>query len=361
MILELKGNIGLIDNDLIKRRSQNFPNLALMKISSYLKSKGNDVELTNFESIGSLFDYDYIILSKVFTDTITPDGIIGKKNVIYGGTGFFYEKAEKLPVEIEHIMPDYNLYKNAKHIYNAGKSGYYLDHSIGFTTRGCIRQCPFCVNKNSKKVEKHSDLLEFYDEKRKYITLLDDNITAYSGFFDVWAELKQTNKPFTFKQGMDFRLLTEKKIKVMADTPKYGKTGKIGQSTYYFAFDNIKDKDVIVKKLEVWNSLMKRSIATWFYVLTGFDFENKYDYSFYENDYLTTIERIKILYDNRTRPYLMLHENVKKSPFYDKILVLKQFCNSPIHCTNRTLEDYIKWKNIDVKFENKEYDFCYKY
>jgi len=94
-------------------------------------------------------------------------------------------------------------------------------------------------------------------KNRKYITLLDDNITAYSGFFEVWNELKQTNKPFTFKQGMDFRLLTEKKIKVMADTPKYGKTGKITQSTYYFAFDNIKDKDIIVKKLTMWNSLMK--------------------------------------------------------------------------------------------------------
>ena len=28
---------------------------------------------------------------------------------------------------------------------------YYLDYSIGFATRGCFRQCSFCVNKNYKK------------------------------------------------------------------------------------------------------------------------------------------------------------------------------------------------------------------
>lgn len=173
--------------------------------------------------------------------------------------------------------------------------------------------------------------------------------------------MKATKKPFVFKQGMDFRLLTDKKIKIMAETPNYGQVSKVSQSTYYFAFDNIKDKDIIVRKLAMWNNAMKRSVATWFYVLTGFDFKNKYDYSFYYNDYLTTIERIKILYENRTRPYLMLHENVKKSPFYDKIYALKQYCNSPINCTNRTFEDFLKYKNINVKFENNEQSFIYSY
>lgn len=184
-LTKIKGTIGIIDNDLIKRPSHNFPNLALMKISNYLKSKGNNVELTNFESVGSLFEYDYIVLSKVFTDTETPKGIIEKPDVIYGGTGFFYDKAVKLPNEIEHFMPDYELYNNAKNIYNKGKSGYYTEHSIGFTTRGCIRQCDFCVNKHYKKVEKHSPLSEFYEPKRKYITLLDDNITAFKDFESV--------------------------------------------------------------------------------------------------------------------------------------------------------------------------------
>ena len=46
---------------------------------------------------------------------------------------------------------------------------YYTDYSIGFTTRGCFRQCEFCVNKNEKKVYPHSPLSEFVDDKRKKI------------------------------------------------------------------------------------------------------------------------------------------------------------------------------------------------
>lgn len=360
-LTEIKGNIGIIDNDLVSRVNHNFPNLALMKISNYLKSKGNNVELTNFSNIGGLFDYDFYVISKVFTDTATPIILENNPKIIYGGTGFYYDKAEPLPYEIEHFYPDYDLYLNAKNIYNKSKSDYFLNHSIGYTTRGCIRQCDFCVNRNSKKVEKHSPISEFLNEKLKYITLLDDNITAFKGFEEIWKELQQTGKPFTYKQGMDFRLLTEKKIKIMSETKNYGKTAKISQSTYYFAFDNIKDKSVIERNLSVWNSIIKRSVATWFYVLTGFDFNNNYDYSFYENDYFHLIERMKILYSNHARPYIMLHENVKKSPFYKKILLLKQFSNSPINCTNRTLEDYMKWKNIKQEFQLNEQDFCYKY
>ena len=49
-------------------------------------------------------------LSKVFADTVIPEGILEKANVSYGGTGFFYDKAPKLPEEVEHHMPDYHLY-----------------------------------------------------------------------------------------------------------------------------------------------------------------------------------------------------------------------------------------------------------
>ena len=43
--------IGLIDNDLVSRDNHNFPNLALMKLSSYHKSIGNEVELIGFNEI----------------------------------------------------------------------------------------------------------------------------------------------------------------------------------------------------------------------------------------------------------------------------------------------------------------------
>lgn len=51
--------IGLIDVD-----SHNFPNLALMKLSAYHKSRGDQVEMWN-----GLFKYDRVYQSKVFDDT----------------------------------------------------------------------------------------------------------------------------------------------------------------------------------------------------------------------------------------------------------------------------------------------------
>ena len=82
-------------------------------------------------------------------------------NVEYGGTGFFYDKAPKLPDEIEHCFPDYHLYddfikKEIARGISPKKFKEYTDCSIGYTTRGCIRQCKFCVNQNYTKASLHS-------------------------------------------------------------------------------------------------------------------------------------------------------------------------------------------------------------
>lgn len=55
--------IGLVDCD-----SHNFPNLPLMKISSYHKSRGDMVE---FASLGS--HYERLYASKIFTESQEPE------------------------------------------------------------------------------------------------------------------------------------------------------------------------------------------------------------------------------------------------------------------------------------------------
>ena len=115
-------NIGLIDVD-----SHNFPNLALMKISAFEKSRGNSVEWWN-----GLQHYDRVYEAKVFDETYTPDNdfIINADEVIKGGTG--YGLVNTLPDEIEHIYPDYGLYG-------------ITDTAYGFLTRGCPNKCKWCV------------------------------------------------------------------------------------------------------------------------------------------------------------------------------------------------------------------------
>lgn len=104
----MKQRVAIIDADLIGRKRQRFPNLVSMKLSAYYKDLGCDVVLkTDYEGLDH---YDRVFLSKVFTDTAIPAGIIERENVTAGGTGFFYDKAPDLPAVIEHHRPDYHLY-----------------------------------------------------------------------------------------------------------------------------------------------------------------------------------------------------------------------------------------------------------
>ena len=316
-------NIAIIDADLIGRKNHRFPNLACMKIAGYYKDKGENVKLLqNYDNIDK---YDKVFISKVFTDTPIDEKILKMNNVEYGGTGFFYDKATPLNEEIEHHMPYYDLYKewvNTKLLEGSKKADltYYLDYSIGFTTRGCFRQCPFCVNKNYKKVSVHSKVKEFLDPKRKYICLLDDNVLGCANWREIFQELNATGKKFQFKQGMDERLLTKEKCEMILNSNYIG--------DYIFAFDDIADKKIIEEKLKLWASF-KKTNRTKFYVLCGFDREGKYDESFWVKDIRDTFERIKILMEYKSLPYIMRHENYRKSPFSGTYTNLARWCNQP--------------------------------
>ena len=73
--------IGLIDVD-----GHHFPNLALMRISAYHKARGDTVEWwwTDF------YHYDIVYMSKIFSDTYSPDvpEPLNADKVIKGGTGY---------------------------------------------------------------------------------------------------------------------------------------------------------------------------------------------------------------------------------------------------------------------------------
>ena len=107
-------NIALVDADLLGSKNHRFPNLAIMKLSSHHKNKGDNTELIlDYKQLhGGLFvhEFDKTYISKVFTKTEVPQEILRLKNIEIGGTGFFFDKSPKLSYEIEHSMPDYELY-----------------------------------------------------------------------------------------------------------------------------------------------------------------------------------------------------------------------------------------------------------
>ena len=78
-----------------------FPNLALMKLSAWHKAQDDTVEWWN-----PLLSYDRVYSSKVFT--FTPECAYLPPDTIRGGTG--YGIYEDLPEEIDAMFPDYSLY-----------------------------------------------------------------------------------------------------------------------------------------------------------------------------------------------------------------------------------------------------------
>lgn len=334
--------VAIIDADLLGRKKHRFPNLVCLKLSGYWKEKGAETIL--IEEYERIWDdsFSKVYVSKVFTDTPVPDWFMGyvethSDKVLIGGTGFYFDKAPDLDYEIEHHMPDYHLYdqwiehtvskariKAEKEGKNFNEKQYrkqfkeYTDYSIGFATRGCFRKCKFCVNQKYDYVFVHSPLEEFYDSSRKKICLLDDNIFGCPAWRNIIEELQATKKAFKFKQGMDERILTEDKAKVLFAS-KY-------DGHYTFAFDNIEDYELIHQKLKLIRKYTNTPSLT-FYVLVGFKSTDAEDID-------NAFKRIELLLHYRCLPYVMRYMNKdeapwKKSKYRDLYIAIARWCNQP--------------------------------
>ena len=176
------------------------------------------------------------------------------------------------------------------------------DYSIGFTTRGCIRQCSFCVNKRYRKCSLHSSVSEFLDLERPSICLLDDNIFACAKWRDVFEELKVTGKRFQFKQGLDERLLTAEKCEVLFKSKWI--------VDYMFAFDNIKDAKLIISKLELLRE--HTNVIPKFYTFCGFNHDDPsvYPDEFWAQDIEDLFARIDLLRRYHCLPYVMRYKDL---------------------------------------------------
>lgn len=328
-------NIGVIDADLLDNGTRH-PNLALLKMSGFCKSLGHQVRLIcNYDEIrGSLVEehhYDVLAMSRVFKFTKIPTDIqhmIDNGKIYIGGTGFFEVNGPNLPDEVEHCMPDYHLYDEFIELKTGGdekkkqKYSDYLNFSIGFTTRGCIRKCGFCVNRLLNRVQKWSPVSEFLDKSRPKIYLWDDNIMAAPPkvFAEVMNDLMSTGLPFQFRQGLDIRLMTEEKAELLSKVKYYG--------DYIFAFDHYKmddpkekkQVDDTIKGLNIWRKHCDKS--TKLYVLVAYD-------SIDEKDVEGTFFRIKTLMEYGCLPYIMRFEKYNESKYKDMYIQLARWCNQP--------------------------------
>lgn len=302
--------IGLIDVD-----GHNFPNLALMRISTYHKSIGDTVEWW----WSDLIHYDVVYMSKIFSNAYSKDvpEPMNADMVIKGGTGYcislgadgreHYDQSKNtsLPEEIERCRPDYSIYPQ-------------IDFAISMTTRGCPRGCPFChvANKEGRRSVKVADVKDFWNGQKE-IRVLDSNITACKDKLELFRQYKETGATIDFTGGLDIRFLTDEDIEIINQTRL---------RRLHFAWDNPKDnlEKYFRNFKEKFNRSLKKGMV---YVLTNYN-------STIEED----LYRIYTLRDWGYDPYVMVY-NKPDAP--KEIKRLQRWCNNKfIFNVCKKFEDY---------------------
>lgn len=175
------------------------PNLALMRLAAFHKSRGDRVSW--FIPIER---YDRIYASKVFT--FTPDDPYLPPDAIRGGTG--YDIRSRLPEEVEACNPDYSIYPDFK-------------EAIGFLTRGCVNKCPWCVVPEKEGGIHVVGDIERVAAGRKRILLFDNNFLAAPREFvaEQVEKMRRLKVRVDFNQATDARLYDEETTPIMARVP----------------------------------------------------------------------------------------------------------------------------------------------
>jgi len=253
------------------------PNLALMKLSSWHKARGDTVGFR-------IRDPDKVYISCIFEKN-KPQAL-GRAGIFncpveVGGYGV---SDVKLPEEIEHLCPDYSLYG--------------IHYSMGFTSRGCIRSCPWCiVPKVEGKVRDHAPLTEFLRHGR--VILLDNNFLASPRCNENLHLLIAWKTEVNFNQGLDIRLVDSHVAKLLRQVKYYDSDFK--DRRLYFAFDLPEVEIDVLRGIRTLEEAGIPRSHLMFYVLTGFNTTIQED-----------LHRVQVLEKLKVLPYIMVYNDRKE-------------------------------------------------
>lgn len=260
------------------------PNVALQKLQFYYERKGSKVVVIKDDSVGILpfiDGYDKVYVSCIF-DYNKRFCKKWEGLAIIGGSG--YSITKKLPLEIEQVKPRKN---------------------IGFTMRGCLRNCPWCiVQQKEGQCRITGDIYDIWDGQAKNITLLDNNILGVpKQFFKIAGQIKKENLQVDFNSGFDHHLLTNEicqEIFTLQYCADWGGSKKPSTAKIRFAFDHISYKKSVLRALKM---LQRHGLKKWqtrWYIYVGTSDTVK-----------SVLERINILRNAKQLVFVMLDRDSK--------------------------------------------------
>lgn len=320
--------IGLIDFD------SKIPNLALMKISTFYKNHGAEVYLNDFPK-----NVYKVYCSVLFTWNRLKAANLKSvfENIEFGGTGWDLETV--LPAEIEQCKPDYNLYsvediaskmkgigtkvhkvKKATEIVNAG---------IGFTSRGCIRNCGFCfVPRKEGNFKDVAEIKDLINPKSNILILHDNNITADPFCIDKLHEIRERNLIVDINQGCDVRLVNEDIAKALGEV-------KHLRSVHY-AWDLMGFEQQVMDGIKTLSKFIKPYRHMCF-MLVGFN-------TTFEED----LYRFRKLVELKVDPFVMIYNKEGDT----RLRHFARWVNSRIYKTC-IWNEYYPWIKVKQEFETQ--------
>lgn len=282
--------IGLWDID------SKIPNLALRKISTYFKSQGEEVE---FFKEGKR--YRKIYASAIFTKSKSICEKLKEQygnDIVIGGTGWDIKKT--LPDEIEKCKPDYDLYtkemiyKRIRGIMTKEarmkKAKVIVDAGMGFTSRGCIRNCGFCfVPRKEGNFHHVAEIKDLINPKSNVLILHDNNLTADPDCIDKLHEIKDRKLIVDINQGCDVRLMNADIAAALSEVKHLRSIHYAWDLMGYEnqVFDGI---NILLKYMKAWRHMC--------FMLVGFN-------TTFEED----MYRFRKLKQMKIRPYVMVYND----------------------------------------------------
>ncbi len=236
------------------------PNLALMKLAHWHRSRGDEVHLARTPS-PTLFEprYDVVYGSAIFswTKPVVDRLQLAYQDAIVGGTGTDSIVAAEEIIGGEYEFYDYSIYPEYR-------------YSLGFTQRGCRLKCGFCVvPKKEGKPRSVNTIWDIWREGTpRAVLLLDNDFFGQEAWRHRIEELRDGEFRVSWSQGINIRMITDETAAAIASV-EY-RDDNFERRRLYTAWDNLGDEKRFFVGLQRLNEAGVPSRQVMVYMLVGY-------------------------------------------------------------------------------------------
>lgn len=302
------------------------PNLALMKIASYHRARGDVV---------------------VFTKRVQRDMLEPEYGAVYGSAIFSFsaprvaEFRESFPGAIvggTWDTDDNTTVEDMLGVEASEQADYSIrpgfDGSIGFTQRGCRLKCGFCVVPGKEGGPRSVNTIASIwrgEPYPRHIHLLDNDFfgqprAQWQARVD---ELNEGKFKVCLNQGINIRMIDAESAKALASLTL--RDDQFKTRRLYTAWDNIGHERRFFAGVDALEAAGVSPPALLVYMLVGFDPRETWERALY---------RFNKMVERGIRPYPMVYEDHRRGLYRTRGLPLGA-CNSRIE--HRTLSEFQRW------------------